>query len=235
LGWPAPGGYAGVKESHMHANVFGFVGLVAAAVLLELIPARVGRPLRFPRLVPWTSSLLTIGGVGLSAGPWLALMPLTVLGLVTYIVGSATLLANLVGTVLGYRAWTPNLAHVLAAYVWMFVPFVVAPTVLITTGELPSGAVEAAAVTSFIGGWLLQIVIGAFLARAPAGAAGTPNGEGSWFAVTVLNLGVAVTWAGAFVPTAVWAPVTALGYGLVVIGWLPPLGAVLHWLSSIER
>ncbi|HEX8997630.1 MAG TPA: hypothetical protein VF812_16505 [Ktedonobacterales bacterium] len=69
LSWPAPGGFFGQLEGHVHANVWGFLALIVAGFLLERIPAALGQPLRWPRLVSTTSWLLIAGALGLVAGP----------------------------------------------------------------------------------------------------------------------------------------------------------------------
>lgn len=223
LNWPAPGGYAGVLESHVHANIWGFVAIVAAGILLDRVPALANRALRFPALVPTTSWLLVAGAAGLVAGPWLGSLPLIVVGLGLYVVGTVLLLVNLVGTVVGGRTFSPNLAHVLVAYVWMFVPAIAAPAAVLITGELPAGALERAAISGLVTGWLLQLAIGTLpgFVGAPAGAPGAPRG--SWLSVASLNIGVLILWTAAFADPAAWAALNVAGYGLVVLGWLPPL------------
>lgn len=226
LGWWSPGGFVGLLEAHVHANVWGFLALVVAGVLLERVPRLVGRPLRFPGLVPATSQLLIVGAAGLVAGPWLASIPLTMLGLAVYVVGTAFLLANLVGTVLASRGWTPSLAHLITAYVWMIVPVFVAPAYLVITGKLPTGGVEAAAVSGLIAGWVLQIVLGAFVPRLREAQGDSRTRDGWWPSVVALNLGVLGIWIAPFWPAGS-AALATLGYGLIVAGLVPPLLALV--------
>ncbi len=232
LGLPAPGGAVGLLEAHVHANVWGFLGIVVAGVLLEQVPVWTGRPLRYSALVPATSLLLIAGTAGLVAGPWLALLPLTMLGLALYVAGTAALLANLVGTALASRGWTPNLAHLLVAYVWMLVPVFVAPAVLAATGRLPGGAIEAAAVSGLVAGWVLQVVLGALVPRLGEEVGPWWRYDGTWFAVLALNLGVLSLWLAAFLPAGqvVFTPV---GYGLVLAGLAPAVAALLaRWVGG---
>ncbi len=229
LGWPAPGGLSGLLEAHVHANVWGFLALVVAGFLLDYIPRWVNQPLRLPAAVHLTTRLLITGAVCLVAGPWFGFLPLTILGLVLYVCGTALLLVNLVGTIAASRGWTPSLAHLSTAYLWMLVPAGVAPGVLALTGKLPTGAIETAAVSGLIAGWVLQIVLGALPLRF---AIADTQARGSWFSVLAVNLGVALLWAAAFWPDFDSARIiTAAGYSAILIGWLPLLVVLVERLA----
>lgn len=258
LRWPAPGGFFGLIEGHVHANVWGFLALIVAGFLLERIPAAVGRPLFWPKLVTITAWLLILGALGLVAGPWLAIMPLTMGGIAVYVTGTALLLANLAATAVAGRRWTANIAHLLIAYLWMIVPAVVAPILLKLTGKLPSGAVEAAAVSGLIAGWVLQIVLGALPLRLREMRHLASGWDGRWMSVTLLNLGVLLIWVAAFVSSidlpasltvvftfdesvstlvmASWADLhvglTVVGYSLVAIACVRPVIAILKLLLT---
>ncbi len=233
LTWPAPGGLSGLLEAHVHANVWGFLALVVAGFLLDYTPRWVAHPLRWPAIVRPTAWFVLLGAFILVAGPWLNILPMTVLGIALYMTGTLLLLANLTGTIAAARGWTPSLAHLSAAYVWMLVPAFVAPIILFTTGKLPSGSVETAAVSGLIAGWVLQVVLGAVPLRLGSNDA---RREGSWFSVVVLNLGVALLWLAAF-----WGDfnsaqyVVATGYGLILVGWLPLLFGLVGRLLAAQQ
>ena len=231
LGWPARGGFFGQIEGHVHANVWGFLAMIVAGFLLERIPAAVGRPLRWPRLVPTTSWLLILGGAGLVLGPWLGVLPMTMVGIAVYIIGTASLLANLAATAVAGRRWTANIAHLLIAYLWMIVPAAVAPIILAITGKLPTGQVEAAAVSGLIGGWVFQIALGALPLRLRELRHLTTGWDGWWLSVALLNLGVLLIWASAFVTaTDLATTLTVAGYALLVVAATPPTIAILRLL-----
>lgn len=233
LGWPAPGGFFGQLEGHVHANVWGFLALIVAGFLLERIPAALGQPLRWPRLVSATSWLLIAGALGLVAGPWLGVLPLTMLGIVIYVTGTALLIANLAGTALAAHRLTANIAHLLVAYLWMLVPAVIAPIILGITGKLPTGKVEAAAVSGLIAGWVLQIVLGALPLRLRDLRQGATGWDGCWGSVALLNIGVLLIWVSAFVTSVdLTSQLTAIGYGLMVVASMPPVVAILKLLLT---
>jgi hypothetical protein len=243
LRWPAPGGYSGLVEAHIHANVWGFVGLIVAAVLLDAVPRYRGEPLPWPRLVPATSWLLIMGAAGLTAGPWLALLPVTVLGLAIYVVGTVLLLMNLAGAILAGDGWgwAPDLAHVAAAYAWLMVPAVAAPVMLVRSGHLPSGDVQTAAISAVVAGWMLQLVLGILLPMIGQGRIAQERGNagsrrsghvGHWIGVIVFNLGVAAFWLWAFRPADA---LLASAYLLIVVGCLSPLvSAIVRFIRIVS-
>lgn len=225
--WPAPGGPGGVLESHLHANIWGLFGLFMAAVLLERIPGGSGAALRFPGLVSPMSWLLIAGAAALVVGPWSGVLPVTMLGLVTYVTGTVLLVVNLAATVRSSGRWTPNLAHVLTGYLWVFAPVIAAPIVLLATGTLPAGDVEAAAIFSLVAGWILQLTFGAILPSIRGARGAEVDRDGWWITVWLVNAGVFVVWIGAFAGNLSNAT-TALGFALVTAGWLPQLIDVIR-------
>lgn len=236
LHWPAPGGFFGQLEAHVHANVWGFLALVVAGVLLECLPAAVGRPLRWPSLVPATSWLLVLGTAGLVFGPWLAVLPMTILGIVVYVTGTGLLLANLVATGVAGRRWTANIAHLLVAYIWMLVPAAIAPIILAITGKLPTGQVEAAAVSGLIAGWVLQVALAGLPLRLRELRQRATGWDGSWISLVLLNVGVLLVWIAAFISTpSVTTSLTATGYGLVAVASMRPVVAILRLMLAGPR
>ncbi len=233
LNWWAPGGMSGILEAHVHGNAWGFLGLVVAGFLMSYIPTWVKHSLRFPAILSPMSWLLLCGATALVAGPWLNILALTILGLGLYMAGTVLLLANLVGTIAAAHGWTPNLAHLSLAYLWMIVPAIVAPLVLVTTHQLPTGGIEAAAVSGLVAGWILQVALGALPLYLTAENHNRGVREGSWFSVVMLNAGVALIWLAAFWPDSNSSSLlAAIGYALILIGWLPPLYKLLPQLFT---
>ena len=232
LGWSSPGGFFGLIEAHVHTNVWGFLGLVVAGVLLDRVPTQTGQPLRYSRLVPAMTWLLIVRAAGLVAGPWLAFVPPLLGGIILYMTGTGLLIVNLAGTMRAAHRWTPNLAHVLLAYVWMIVQAIIAPTYLLVTGKLPPSAIETSAIAGMVGGWILQIVISALPFRLGEGQKHIRDHHGWWFSVVTLNLGALAIWTAAFAGVASATALTVTGYVLILAGWLPPLVLVLRRLFA---
>jgi cytochrome c oxidase cbb3-type subunit 1 len=218
-GWPSPAGYAGVLEAHIHANVWGFLGLIAGGTCLSALPRLTGAPLAHPVLARRCFWFLTLGSAGLVGGAWLGVLPLIMMGMVLYVVGTLMVLANLLAAARHVRWRSPWLGHVIAAYVWIVVPAVIAPVVVLRTGQLPAGGVETAALGAIISGWVLQLALAAVCAGL---AGGDPSAaSSSWAEVVVFNLGVLAVWLSALTTELTWAIVA--GYVLILAVWIPLL------------
>ena len=248
LGIHGPGGYFGSLEAHVHANVWGFLALIVAGALFTLLPALLGVELRYPRLVSVTFWGLTIGVVGLIAGPWLAHNEVTVVGLGTYVVGTVALLANVVGTYRSSdRSQPRRIALVLGAYLWLVFPVPWAPLVLLFPDTVPAGAIEIAAINGLVFGWMLQLAM-AFLPVVAATFAGSVTDRGfvetvaavaaecpqpSWIQVGSVNLGMLALW---LTPVAVGGESTVIttlvGFALIAVAWA--MFMVSLWRSIVS-
>ncbi|WP_435348249.1 hypothetical protein [Haloarchaeobius sp. HRN-SO-5] len=234
LGIHGPGGYFGSIEAHVHANVWGFLALVVAATLLQLVPAMAGADLYASRLTRVTFWGLTVGTVGLVSGPWLAEHALTFGGLAIYVVGTVALLANVVGTRrAGGCTKDARFGHVLGAYLWLVVPVPVAPFVLLFPSVVPGRVIEMAAINGLVFGWMLQLAM-AFL---PVVVTAFENGDGglvdvraaveastdtaSWLDVAGVNLGMVALWATAIPAlSGVAGALETVGFGLFAVAWV---------------
>lgn len=228
-----PGGYFGTVEAHVHANVWGFLALVAAGALFTVLPRLFGADLRYPRLRRVTYWGITAGAVGLVAGPWLARHELTMLGLVVYVVGTAALLANVIGTYrVGERAQPERFALILGAYLWLAFPVPWAPLVLLFPETVPATAIEIAAIDGLVFGWMLQlamaflpiVAVGAKSDRAGFAARTTAASETvrtpSWLQIASVNLGMLALWLTAILPVGGTVDSLSLvGYLLVAVAW----------------
>jgi len=245
LGIHGPGGYFGSLEAHVHANVWGFLALIVAGALFTLLPALLEAELRYPRLVSVTFWGLTIGVVGLVAGPWLGRHEVTILGLGSYVVGTGALLANVVGTYRrSDRSHSRRIALVLGAYLWLAFPVPWAPFVLLFPDAVPAGAIEIAAINGLIFGWMLQLamaflpVVAAAFAQPVADrgvveavtAVAAEHPQPSWIQVGSVNLGMLALW---LTPVPVLGGLTAsttlAGFALIAVAWA--LFVVSLWRS----
>lgn len=223
-----PGGYFGSLEAHVHANVWGFLGLTAAGALSLLVPRVVGEPLPHPARTSWSFAGIAVGAAGLVAGPWLAVAPITFGGLALYLGGTLLLLAEVVVAWRAAGGLDARFGHVVGAYVWLLFPVPWAPFVLLTPELVPALAIERAAIDGLVFGWMLQLAM-AFLPvvvawtvvegrdlEAAVAAVGTP----SWVGLGAINLGVLALWATAMpVLGRIDGPLSVVGLSLVGVAW----------------
>jgi hypothetical protein len=71
VGWSEPLRIAAPKETHIHANVWGFAGLLFAGLWVDLLPALTGRNLAGRRAIQAIFGALTVGALLLLLAPWL--------------------------------------------------------------------------------------------------------------------------------------------------------------------
>ncbi len=240
-GWWSPRGFQAVKESHIHANIFGFTGILVAGVTLDILPALFGRTLARPRWIKPTFWLMVVGGVGLWLGPYLGVLPIIGGSLLIYVSGLVLMLVNFFITT--HRP-TPvrivNGAHLLLSYIWIAAPAIATLFfVLLGPDNVPLARLELGVTQGLIYGWLMQIVL-AFL---PLAVVRFSSGgweqviarqEGSWFALVVLNLAVAVIWLASIVMQWQQArPVVAIAYFFVFVAMLPYLWRLVRALRRV--
>lgn len=239
--WPAPVSYQGIKEAHVHNNIFGFTGIVLAGVALNVLPALFGRSLARPAWVRPTFWLMTVGAFLLWLGPYSGVTPATGGGLLVYVGGVGLMLANVWQTM---RRPVPmrsvHGAHWLISYAWIAAPALAAVVyALLGPERLTPAEFELTVMQGLIYGWILQIVL-AFLpavgGRVLTGAEGwsppISPAEGSRGSLILLNLSVAAIWlASIALPWVQARPMVAMAYGLLIVAALPyvwRLGRVLH-------
>ncbi|WP_249038835.1 hypothetical protein [Haloterrigena salifodinae] len=183
-GWDVPGGWYGLREAHVHANAWGFLGLAAIGTLYDLFPRFVGAELYSDRLKRISFPLFALGIVPLVVGPVLGMgKTVTAVGLVLYAAGYVLYMYTIVRT---YRAGTPNgtALSVLVAQVWILGPASFAPFILFGVPlGIPEPWIETGALHFFFLGWALPIALAGSLLVARSlewfpGAAGGDGGEG---------------------------------------------------------
>lgn len=231
LGWWSPAGYQATKESHIHANIFGFTGLAIAGLALDRLPALFGRTLARPQWIKPIFWLMLIGAFALWLGPYIGVIPIMGGGLLLYVSGTVLMLANLfITTHRPHPVRIVNGAQVLISYLWIAAPAVATLVyVLLGPNRLPRATVEAGVMQGLVYGWILQLV----LALLPVAVLRQRTGdtwriigrrEGSWFTLVLLNLAVAVIWlASILLPWPTARPLVTIGYLLVVVATLPVL------------
>lgn len=188
LEWGPALGIVRPKETHIHANLWGFASLVLAGLLVDLHAAlrggRVPDRSRSLRAAWW---LMTGGALALVVAPWVAMDQLMVLGIAMYAVATALLYVTLVwplrpgalsaaGSAPDRRPWAGS-AHLLTAYLWILVPALALPFIVFGGAAVPAARVEPVGPSILSYGWLLQALV-ALLPPAIALAAGAGAGGG---------------------------------------------------------
>lgn len=211
-------------EAHIHANSWGFMSLVFAGMLVDFIPMITGRPLGTARDVSLIYWGMALGAFGLVLGPWLGgSLPPTVSGLILHL--SATiLLMVLMGRALkasGHLS-TAGGWHLLASYMWILLPVLVAPLILLKF--IAGGPVESIAPQALIYGWVLQfgVALIPYIARRFFLKEETPQLGGSWLSLAGVTLGSIFVWVSIFIIPA-RGVLYGIGFALYALAMIPPV------------
>lgn len=202
LGWSGPLRIQVPLEVHIHANNWGFLSLVFAGLMVDFLPLVIARPLAAPRTIQLIYWGMTLGALGLVMGPWLGgALIVTVPGLLLHIGATVTLVvllarrlrdAELLRTAGGW--------HLITAYVWILLPVLIAPLVLLNVPGFVGGDIEATAPQALIYGWVLQfsyalipLLLQRYLLSEPKAHLG-----GTWLSLLAVNGGSLLVWASIF-------------------------------------
>lgn len=247
--WMVPGGWHGLREAHVHANAWGFLGLAVIGTLYEVFPRLVDADLYSPRLKDVSFWLFATGIFPLIVGPVLDMgQTVTTPGLTLYGAGFILYFYNLVRTYL--RGVQSRVARsILVAQVWILGPAIFAPFLLF---GIPLGInaawVEQGALHFFFLGWALPIALGGLLVYfrnlprmldgaldAPAQAdpgdllpiAEVPTGP-SRVSVFVWNVAVLAVGVGFFFQDQGFATsLHAVGWPVLIVLWGYQLGKIV--------
>lgn len=189
LGWGAALHIAVPKESHIHANIWGFASLVLAGLLVDLLAplgtrpaivtglgaglgARPQEPLgREIDLAFW---MMLAGATALLLAPWIGgIDKLMLLGILLYALATAILFVRLILPLRSIEGAGPKL--LLAAWLWILVPALALPFIVLGGAGMPVARVETVGPSILVYGWLLQ----ALVALLPAAFAWLEGVEGS--------------------------------------------------------
>ncbi len=224
LGWSGPLRIQIPVEVHIHANNWGFLSLVFAGLLVDVVPRWSRRELASDRVINTIFWMMSVGALGLVIGPWLGgALWATVPGLVLHL--SATIWLLGLSAVSIRRAGLlgkPGGWHLLLSYAWILAPVLVAPLILLGVPGFPGAGIEATAPQALIYGWVLQFAFALlpyFMRRFLAGE-DSPRLGGSWLSLLAVNVGSGLIWASIFL-TEQQAMLSGLGYGFFVLAMLP--------------
>ncbi|UTF53137.1 hypothetical protein [Natronosalvus rutilus] len=237
-GWDVPGGWYGLREAHVHANAWGFLGLAAIGTLYDVFPRLVDADLYSEQLKRYSLPLFALGIFPLVIGPVLGMgKTVTGTGLVLYAAGYLLYVYTLTKT---YRAGTSNgtALSVLVAQLWILGPAGFAPFILFGVPlGIPEPWIETGALHFFFLGWALPIALAGVLLFVDesgplVGTDGTDGERGgrrldngvssvmTTWTVVLWNVAVVAVGIGFFYQDQFWAaPIQAPGYAILLAIW----------------
>lgn len=187
-------------EAHIHANSWGFMSLVFAGLMVDVIPMVTGKPLASKNATAYMFWGMTLGAFGLVLGPWLGgSLPPTVAGLLLHISATVVLVVSLVRSLRqSGKLTTAGGWHLVSSYIWILLPVMMAPTILL--GVIEPGPIESTAPQALIYGWVLQfgIAVIPYLARRFFLTEDNPELGGRWGSLALANLGSVLVWVSIF-------------------------------------
>jgi nitrite reductase (NO-forming) len=218
--------YAQVRLAHLTANVLGWASMTVVGTLTTLLPTalRVRMPHRRERIVVG----LLVTGVALQVGGWLAdLTAVLAAGGVVFAAGALGFIGFVAAVLRTERRWAvPTAAfHMLAAFAW-FVAGSVGLAIALFDGAAGAERYREVFLSAFVGGWLVQVLLGAWSYLLPMARPGHPTDRRRWLSVFEFAAPVQVA---------------LLNVGLLLLagtgaGWLGPglgrLGAVLAFVGG---
>jgi len=231
MGWPALMRMQTPVEIHIHTNNWGFMALVFAGLTIDYYGRFTGHSLAGgKRTIDAVFWFMSIGALGLIFGPWLGgNLYIVVPGMLMHLTGTLILLWMMSKPLLGDRkAWTPGVWHMILSYIWLLMPVITSPIILLGVPGFDGAMAEANAPQALVYGWILQgaaAMTGYFYMRVftpdrPAKLGGT------WWTLLGFNAGGILLWLGIVKPGlfvqlqggayAVWT-VTALAYGVSLL------------------
>jgi len=112
--------------------------------------------------------------------------------------------------------------HLLASYIWILLPVLIAP--LILTGYLQAGPIESTAPQPLIYGWVLQfgIALIPYIARRYFLRDESPPLGGCWGSLTAVTLGSVLIWVSIFMPALTHGILYGIGFALYALALVHP-------------
>ncbi|MBX3052229.1 MAG: hypothetical protein KF753_12175 [Caldilineaceae bacterium] len=236
LGWSGPLRIQIPVEVHIHANNWGFMSLVFAGLLVDIVPRWTRQALASSRAINAIFWMMNLGALALVIGPWLGgSLWFVVPGLVLHLSATGWLLGLTASSV--YRAGllgTAGAWHLLLSYTWILAPVLVAPLIILGVPGFPGAGIEATAPQALIYGWVLQFAFALlpyFVRRFLAGEE-SPRLGGNWLSLLAVNVGSGLIWASIFL-TEQQATLHGLGYAFFVLAFIPVAWEMLRTSRSV--
>lgn len=216
-------------EAHIHANSWGFMSLVFAGLLVDVIPMITGKPLGSNNTIAYIFWGMTLGALGLVLGPWLGgSLPPTIAGLVLHISATVVLVVAMIralnqdGKFNSAGGW-----HLVSSYAWILLPVLMAPAILL--GVFEPGPIESIAPQALIYGWVLQfgIALIPYIARRFFLKEENPQLGGGWMSLAAVTLGSIFVWVSIFLVPA-RGVLYGIGFALYALALVHPLKELIE-------
>jgi nitrite reductase (NO-forming) len=229
--------WLGLRSAHMVLNVLGFVSVTIAATLVTLLPTVLR--VQMPR---WhggsTAACLLAGAIVLAVGLGSRRVGVGTAGAVLFAVGAAGVLWLVVRVLRVPRTWPiPVTAkHFVAALGW-FIVGSIALVDAVARGPFAFVAFRGPFLVCFVAGWIVQVLLGAWLYLLPMSRPGHPDERRRQLAagelagnleVVVFNLGIgllalhAAGWASGAIGRIGAALALAAGVWTLAKAWAFP-------------
>jgi nitrite reductase (NO-forming) len=172
--------YMHLRHAHMVLNVLGFASLTVVGTLVTLLPTALR--VRMPRWRGQAALALFVGGLLVQLLGWVMdLTPVLAAGAITYAAGSLSVAWLVISVLRVERRWKVPLAalHMMAAVAW----FVCGSLTLAWALARGSGGFDAYRSTflvAFVGGWLVQVLLGAWSYLLPNAKPAHPEVRRRW-------------------------------------------------------
>jgi nitrite reductase (NO-forming) len=175
--------YLHFRHAHMTLNVLGFASLTVVGTLVTLLPTALR--VRMPRWRGQIAVALFVVGLLVQAIGWATdLTPLLAIGGIAYAAGSFGVAWLVISVLRVERRWKAPLAalHMLAGVAW----FVTGSLTLAWALVHGSGGFDTYRTTflvAFVGGWLVQVLLGAWSYLLPNAKPAHPDVRRRWLSV----------------------------------------------------
>lgn len=237
FGWGKTLGMANPTEVHIHTNIWGFMSLVFAGLIVDLYPNWTGRELAWPGAVRPIFWMMTLGAFGAVLGPWLGVTPLMALGIVVHQAATVWLVVNMIKPLAGTEAVKEaGIWHVITAYIWQFAIVLATPLIVLLRPGFSTAGLEQTAPQVLIYGWMLQFgyaVIPYLLQRSLSPQQEAALG-GSWFSLAAIHIG-GVFLAASILISSLSAPLLGAAFLLWFLSLLPIARHLLHILNLMTN
>jgi nitrite reductase (NO-forming) len=242
-----PALWIALRHAHMTVNVLGWVSLTISGTLVTLLPTVLR--IRMPTWHGGATALFLVGGVAMIAGGLgLSSAPVAAVGGVAYALGALGLVWMVGRAITSPRRWPVPVSakHLVLAVCW-FAFGAIALSVALVRGVASFDAFRELYLVAFVGGWIVQTLLGAWLYLLPMARPGHPDERrrllsaiefGGLLQVGALDGGLVLMAlrAGGLAPEALGAVGTGLALGGAALAlakaWAFPLLARAPVLSE---